>query len=87
VSRTVFYAVDPTRLGEEQQELADLFAQLHALTSDQPDGPVAKIVATDILLALEAWANTGVDGRGDPHYAAVRRILAAIGEDSNALTS
>ena len=38
MSRTVFYALDPARLSEEQQELADLFAQLHALTSDQPDG-------------------------------------------------
>jgi hypothetical protein len=87
VSRTVFYALDPTRLSEQQQELADLFAQLHALTSDQPDGPVAKIVATDLLLALEAWTHSGVDRRGDPHSAAVSRILAAIGEDSNALST
>ena len=87
MSRTVFYALDPTRLSGEQQELADLFAQLHALTSDQPDGPVAKIVATDILLALEAWTNAGGYERGDPHSAAVSRILAAIGEDSNALST
>jgi hypothetical protein len=85
VSRTAFYALDPTRLTDEQEELADLFAQLHALTSDQPDGPVVKIVATDLLLALEAW--TRVDGRGDPHAAAVSRILAAIGEDTNAVAS
>ncbi|MDX6567526.1 MAG: hypothetical protein QOH15_104 [Gaiellales bacterium] len=85
MSRTVFYALDPTRLTDEDEELSNLFVQLHALTSDQPDGPVAKIVATDLLLALDAWSRIDGHGQGDPHEAAVLRILAAIGEDTNAL--
>ena len=84
--RTVFYAVDPTRLTEEQQELGDLFVQLHALTSDQPDGAVAKLVSSDLLLALEAWSRLDDSERRGPHAAAVSRILAAIGDDTNALT-
>jgi hypothetical protein len=87
MSRTVFYAIDPARLTGEQEGLADLFVQLHALTSEQPDGPVAKIVATDLLLALEAWTRLDDAERRGPHAAAVTRILAAIGEDTNALTT
>jgi hypothetical protein len=85
MSRTVFYALDPTRLTEGQQELADTFAQLHALTSEQPDGPVAKIVIADLMLALEAWNLVGEGERRGPHRAAVARILAAIGEESTGL--
>src|SRR5664279_4184794 len=86
VSRTVFYALDPTRLRDGQEELGDLFVQQNALTSDQPDGAVSKIVSTDLLLALDAWARLDDAERRGPHAAAVSRILAAIGEDTNALT-
>jgi hypothetical protein len=41
---------------------------------------------TEGLAPLEAWTNAGGHERGDPHSAAVSRILAAIGEDSNALS-
>jgi hypothetical protein len=85
MSRTAFYALDPARLTEAQEELGDLFVQLHALTSEQPDGPVAKITQNDLLLALEAWSRLEDGERRGPHAAAVSRILAAIGDETNAL--
>jgi hypothetical protein len=85
VSRTAFYSLDPSRLGEDQQELADLFAQLHALTSGESGGPVTKIAQNDLLLALEAWDLVGDAERRGPHAAAVSRILSALGEQTNAL--
>jgi hypothetical protein len=77
VSRSVFYALDPARLPVEQMELADTFAELHAL-SGEPEGLVVKIAVADLILALEAWQRLDEAQRDGPHAAAVSRIIAAI---------
>jgi hypothetical protein len=77
VSRSSFYALDHARLPVEQQELADTFAELHALAGE-PEGPVVKIVVADLMLALEAWQRLDEGQRDGPHAAAIARIIAAI---------
>jgi hypothetical protein len=79
VASTAFYALDQERLPKEEWDLADSFARLHALTSDNPVGGVARITVADLLLALEGWNLVGEREQYARHRAAVARIRNALG--------
>ena len=79
MASTAFYALDQERLPKEEWDLADSFARLHALTSDEAVGGVARITVADLLLALEGWNLVGDHAQYARQRAAVARIRKALG--------
>jgi hypothetical protein len=73
VGLTPFYAIDQESLPEPYWGLADTFAELHALSADEPDG-VHRLTVADLRILL-ACARP----RTREEDAALTRVIAAIG--------
>jgi hypothetical protein len=78
VALTAFYALDQEHLDARYWELADTFAEMHALVADGKEG-VARITVADLMLALEAWNHVDDEPQFRSHRHAVERIVAALG--------
>jgi hypothetical protein len=83
VTLTPFYALDQEHLRREYWELADLFAELHALATGRTTG-LARITVADLLLALDAWNHIEERPELLRHRVAVARIGQALGDASHA---
>ena len=79
MASTAFYALDQERLPKEEWDLADSFARLHALTSGDAGGGVARITVADLMLVLEAWNLLEDHEQHARHRAAVSRIRSVLG--------
>ena len=76
---TAFYAIDQTELPRQHWELADCFADLHALTTGGVPG-VARITVADLMLVLEVLSQAESRQELERHRNAVARVREAVGE-------
>ncbi len=80
---TSFYAIDQERLPKPYWELADTFADLHALVGTRTPG-VLRITAADLRIVLDVCAQSE-ESQSGPQRNAIARVRASLGLPAPAL--